>query len=220
MRYDLGKASDLCQLRRDLWILRSYCSKIDNEPFIFCVCRLHLGRGGVGRCERWVRKWRKRYEEEGWLGLHSRSRRPHRLAKQVRGSAAIHTHLKERRVTEIPSKRTIERYLHDARMIHPRQAKQRESPYPKLQVKKPQELLQVDIYPRYLKGGQSVACFNAIDVATRYPRMPILIGGVWMRRTSCYAYGKLKACPPLRKSAASAAASPIPASWARWSVWR
>lgn len=152
----------------------------------------------LDRSERWVRKWRKRYDEEGWSGLQSRSRRPHRLAKaypeemrekvlEVRseleaeaatgeagvlkfiGSAAIRTRLKERGITEVPSRRTIERYLHDAGMTHPRQAKQRGSPYPNLQVKKPHELIQVDIYPRYLKGGQSVACFNAIDVAARYP---------------------------------------------------
>ncbi len=32
-----------------------------------------------------------------------------------------------------------------------------------------QSLIQVDIVPHYLKGGERVACFNAIDVASRYP---------------------------------------------------
>jgi hypothetical protein len=41
--------------------------------------------------------------------------------------------------------------------------------YPHLEPQQAHQLLQVDIYPRYLQGGQAIACFNAIDVVSRYP---------------------------------------------------
>jgi hypothetical protein len=41
--------------------------------------------------------------------------------------------------------------------------------YPHIQPRQPQELVQVDIVPHYLSGGQKIACFNAIDVVSRYP---------------------------------------------------
>ena len=53
---------------------------------------IHLLRSGrsvkevakiLCRSEAWVRKWRRRYEVEGWEGLESRSRRPHHLAGQL-----------------------------------------------------------------------------------------------------------------------------------------
>ena len=41
--------------------------------------------------------------------------------------------------------------------------------YPHLHVKQPHTLIQADIVPHYLKGGERVSCFNVIDVASRYP---------------------------------------------------
>jgi hypothetical protein len=41
--------------------------------------------------------------------------------------------------------------------------------YPCLQVTESHQLIQADILPRYLTGGASIACFNAIDVVSRYP---------------------------------------------------
>ena len=151
----------------------------------------------LGRSERWVRKWRRRFEEEGWEGLKSRSRRPHRLARQLPdevrqailearseleaeaargeglkfiGSPAIRTRLKEKGVTPLPSRRTIERVLQQAGMTRPRQpSKAQEPAYPRLRPDHPHTLVQVDIYPRYLQGGQSVACFNGLDVVSRHP---------------------------------------------------
>ncbi|RMD66669.1 transposase [Candidatus Parcubacteria bacterium] len=38
-----------------------------------------------------------------------------------------------------------------------------------LRATQPQEHIQVDIVPHYLKGGARAACFNAIDAASRYP---------------------------------------------------
>lgn len=148
------------------------------------------------RSERWVRKWNARYEEEGWDGLQSRSRRPHRLARQtpesVRravletrseleaaaargeglkyiGSAAIQQRLQEKGVQPLPSRRTIERVLQQAGMTRPRHPAPREQPLPHLHSVAPHTLVQVDIVPHFLTGGEAVACFNAIDVGSRYP---------------------------------------------------
>jgi hypothetical protein len=51
-------------------------------------------------------------------------------------------------------------------------AKKKQQPpiqYPHLKPTKPHQLCQVDIVPHYLPGGERVACFNAIDVVSRYP---------------------------------------------------
>ena len=167
---------------------------------------IHLIRSGrsikevaeiLHRSEQWVRKWWKRYQENGWTGLKSRSRRPHRLTKKLPesirqavikarselealastdgglkfiGSAAVRTRLKEQGITPLPSKRSIERILKDAGMTRPYcRAPQAKDTYPHLTPTQPHTLVQVDIYPRYLKGGQSIACFNAIDVVSRHP---------------------------------------------------
>jgi len=164
---------------------------------------IHLLRSGrsvkevaeiLERSEVWVRKWRRRYQEEGWKGLESESRRPHHLARQLPewvkeavkevrseleakgsrgelkfiGSSAVRTRLKEKQVTPLPSTRTIERILAEAQMtrLYSKEAKKQ---FPHLQPLEAHTLVQVDIYPKYLKGGQSVACFNAIDVVSRYP---------------------------------------------------
>ena len=41
--------------------------------------------------------------------------------------------------------------------------------YPRLQPQQAHELIQVDIVPHYLQGGERMACFNALDVVSRYP---------------------------------------------------
>lgn len=151
----------------------------------------------LGRTPRWVRKCRKRYQTEGWDGLKERSRRPHHFARQTTeankqairkarseleaeaeegqglkyiGGQAIRTRLKEAGIQPLPSIPTIERVIRAAGMTRPYQRpKQPEIHYPHLKVKQPQTLIQADIVPHYLKGGQRVACFNAIDVASRYP---------------------------------------------------
>ena len=167
---------------------------------------IHLLRAGhnteeaakqLGRTSRWVRKWRKRYQTEGWEGLKDRSRRPHRIAnetpeatkKAIRkarseleaeaaegkglkyiGGQAIRTRLKAEKISPLPSISTIERVIRSAGMTRPYQRP--EPPkvdYPRLSVDQPQMLTQVDIAPHYLKGGERVACFNAIDVFSRCP---------------------------------------------------
>jgi transposase len=167
---------------------------------------IHLLRSGqskeevaeqLGRSTRWVRKWHKRHQTEGWEGLRDRSRRPHKIARQTReeqkqaicqvrseleaeasegkglkyiGGQAVRTRLKEKGLQSLPSTSTIERVLREAGMTRPyKKAEKSETHYPRLKAKHPQKLVQVDIVPHYLKGGQRAACFNAIDVASRYP---------------------------------------------------
>ncbi len=149
----------------------------------------------LGRSERWVRKWWQRFQNEGWKGLEGRSRRPQRLARcfpdevyqairearsepeaqaatgqglKYIGSPAIRTRLREKGISPLPSCRTIERVLHEAGMTHPRSSEQASSP-PHLRTIRPHTLIQIDIVPHYLRGGQAVACFNALEVGTRYP---------------------------------------------------
>ena len=167
---------------------------------------IHLLRAGqsvnsvaveLGKSTRWVRKWRKRYQTEGWDGLKDRSRRPHNIVRQTDietrqkirksrseleaeaseekglkyiGGQAIRTRLKEKGVQPLPSVATIERVIREAGMTRPYQrANAPEVKYPHLKIEDSQSLIQVDIVPHYLKGGERVACFNAIDVASRYP---------------------------------------------------
>ena len=167
---------------------------------------IHLLRAGqsvrsvaaeMGRTRRWVRKWRKRYQTEGWGALQDRSRRPHQIVRQTTevhkqairkarseleaeaaegkglkyvGGQAIRTRLKEKGIRPLPSTSTVERVIRAAGMTRPYQRpEQPEIRYPHLKVKRPQTLIQADIVPHYLKGGDRVACFNAIDVASRYP---------------------------------------------------
>jgi transposase/transposase InsO family protein len=145
----------------------------------------------------WVYKWWNRFKAEGWAGLHSRSRAPkrcpNRLPEAVRqsvcqarseleseatekaklcyiGSGAVRARLEEKGVHPLPSTASIERILHDAEMTHPRQGEeQKRVTFPHLHSTEPGQLCQVDIVPHYLRGGNSVACFNAIDVISRYP---------------------------------------------------
>jgi len=159
------------------------------------------------RSESWVRKWQARYQQEGWDGLKGRSTRPHHspralsddlkaTIRQVRselealaasgqglkyiGGQAIRTRLKEMDITPLPSLTSIERVIRQTGMTRPYQRMDKQKvEYPHLKATHPQELMQVDIVPHYLKGGERVACFNAIDVVSRYPA-----GKAYSRRRS------------------------------------
>lgn len=167
---------------------------------------IHLLRGGMSasgvaqelnRSVSWVHKWRKRHEQEGWAGLHSRSRAPkhspNRIPASVRqrirearseleaeaaerkglryiGAPAVQERLKKKGVCLVPSTASIERVLRDADMTRPHHSQAEEKViYPRLHPTQPQQLYQVDIVPHFLKGGQAIACFNSIDVVSRYP---------------------------------------------------
>jgi len=145
----------------------------------------------------WVYKWRERYQCSGWDGLKEQSRVPHHVARKTServrqvilktrseleaealqadklsyiGANAILGRLQEQEIASLPSISTIERILRQAGMTKPRQPKPAvEVEYPTLQMSAAHRLTQVDIVPHYLKGGISIACFNAIDVFSRYP---------------------------------------------------
>jgi transposase len=151
----------------------------------------------LGRHPNWVRKWYKRYREEGWSGLKERSRAPKNQSQKIKdkvwraicqarseleaeaergeglkyiGPTAVRTKLKAKKVKPLPSTATIERVLRENKMTRPyqKQSKQKVA-YPHLKPTEPLQLCQVDIVPHYLTGGERVACFNAIDVFSRYP---------------------------------------------------
>lgn len=86
------------------------------------------------------------------------------------GSRAVRTRLKGRLAAPLPSASTIERVLRSAGMSRPYQQEQTPAlRYPHLRPQQAHVLCQVDIAPHFLTGGQRVACFNAIDVVSRYP---------------------------------------------------
>jgi transposase InsO family protein len=152
----------------------------------------------LNRSTGWVSKWKQRFEKEGWRGLKDRSRRPKRHKQETPvavksaicqarleleaeaelgeglkyyGGRAVRTRLKRKQITPLPSVPTIERVLREARLTRPRE-KPTAKPaitYPHLQATEPHQLIQVDIVPHFLQGGQRVACFNSIDVVSRYP---------------------------------------------------
>lgn len=145
----------------------------------------------------WVYKCKKRYAAEGWDGLRDRSRAPHRVAnklpeevrrviRQARseleaeaerkeglgyiGAPAVLARLRDKQRASLPSTATIERVLRDAQMTRPHRSKaEGEEHYPHLHPTEPHQLCQVDIVPHFLTGGQAIACFNSIDVVSRYP---------------------------------------------------
>ena len=151
----------------------------------------------LGRSVSWGYKWQGRYRHAGWDGLKEQSRAPHHIAHKtcepVRqailrmrseleaevllanqlsyiGADAILGRLRSQGMISPPGVSTIERILRQAGVTRPRQLKpEKEIEYPTLQVRVVHKLTQVDIVPHYLKGGTSIACFNAIDVASRYP---------------------------------------------------
>ena len=151
----------------------------------------------LNRSEPWVRKWWKRYRQEGYRGLQDRSRAPKnhgsKLAEETEkkvclarteleaekelgiglkyiGALAVRTRLREWKITPLPSKASIERILREHNLTHKKDPKVEEkTKYPHLKPKQAQELVQVDIVPHYLTGGEKSPCFNAIDVVSRYP---------------------------------------------------
>lgn len=151
----------------------------------------------LSRPRSWVYKWKSRYEREGWVGLDDRSRAPHQVANKVPeetrqvvrqtrseleanaargeglgyiGALAILERLQKKSLVSLPSTATIERVLQDAEMTHPSHSKaENKDHYPHLHPTEPHQLCQVDIVPHFLTGGQAIACFNGIDVVSRYP---------------------------------------------------
>ena len=146
----------------------------------------------------WVYKWRKRFfEKQDWDDLIDRSRAPHHSPQQLPieirqavkiarseleaeanvpgklsyiGGYAIRNRLKRQGIQPLPSRASIERILTVEGLTHPHSTQETNVVYPHLQPTQPHQLVQVDIVPRYLPDqGGCVACFNAIDVVSRFP---------------------------------------------------
>lgn len=157
--------------------------------------RVKEAASALGRSASWVRKWRRRYAVDGWAGLSSRSRAPQtcprqaspeteRAVRRIRseleaaqhapeqlhyiGARAIQARLAAEGLKP-PSVPSIERILRRAGMTHARRPKADEVYYPHLHPTQPHQLCQVDIVPCFIAKRQSVACYNAIDVVSRYP---------------------------------------------------
>ncbi len=152
----------------------------------------------VGRSRAWGNKWWRRFRcNQDWDALLDQSRAPQRqptrlpdqvyqAVRRVRseleaearqpdtlgyvGAHTIRARLEEQGVSPVPSVSSIERELRRADMTRAHQKVQAaEIEYPHLHPTGPHELNQADIVPRSLTGGTAVACFNAIDVVSRYP---------------------------------------------------
>jgi hypothetical protein len=151
----------------------------------------------LGRAPSWCYKWKARYEQEGWAGLKERSRAPCHVARktpaEVRqeilrirsileveaqesdklgyiGAGEIYARLQSSGIQPLPGVSTIERILCQAGVTKPRLPEvEKEVQYPHLKPTAAHQLTQVDIVPHYLTGGESIACFNSIDVVSRYP---------------------------------------------------
>jgi len=145
----------------------------------------------------WVYKSQKRYKEEGWTGLEGHSQAPKKHGRKLKeeivqaiiqarseleakasrktglkyiGPASVLASLQAKKVSPLPSIASISRVLKDKGMSKGRVRKKEEKiKYPHLKPKCPHQLVQVDIVPHFLKGGEAVACFNAIDVVSHYP---------------------------------------------------
>jgi putative transposase len=151
----------------------------------------------LGHSRAWGYKWQARYEQAGWAGVKERSRAPHHIARQtpasmrqeivrVRsvleaeaqepdklgyiGASAIYARLQASGRQPLPGLSTIERLLRQTGMTKPHLPQEKkEIQYPHLKPTVAHQLTQVDIVPHYLTGGESIACFNSIDVVSRYP---------------------------------------------------
>ena len=151
----------------------------------------------LGRSRAWGYKWWGRFQRQGWEALRDRPRTPRRqprrlpdqvyqAIRQVRseleaeaqqpdqldyiGAFAIRARLQALKVSPLPSISSIERELRRAGLVKPRhKAVPVAVDYPHLCPTRPQQVNQADILPRHLSGGVAVACFNAIDVVSRYP---------------------------------------------------
>ncbi|MCA1806709.1 MAG: helix-turn-helix domain-containing protein [Actinobacteria bacterium] len=151
----------------------------------------------LGRSRSWCYKWKERFRQASWAGLKERSRAPHHIARKTSerirqvilrtrseleaealqvddlsyiGANAIFGRLQSQGMVSVPSVSTIERILRQAGAVKPRQPKLvKEVDYPTLHANVVHQLTQVDIVPHYLQGGMSIACFNAIDVVSRFP---------------------------------------------------
>jgi len=137
----------------------------------------------------WLCKWQRRFAEQGWRGLHARSRRPQHLTgrypERIRqlvvatrqrllrrrvglsGPQAREDELRHARlIRPAPSLSTIKRILHDAGVMRrPHPPKRGYFPQP---TPTPSYVLHaMDWTARYVTGGAKLFVFHSVDVQTR-----------------------------------------------------
>jgi len=151
----------------------------------------------LNRSVAWVYKWHNRFRaRQNWGSLNGLSRapkeHPNALSMPERqtiiqarselevqaaqpghlnyiGAYAVQNRLRQRDLRRLPSISSIERTLAAAGMTRPRKPAPPPVVYPRLHPTRPHQLIQADIVPHFLPGGACVACFNAIDVVSKYP---------------------------------------------------
>ncbi len=135
----------------------------------------------------WIYKLLARYRREGWAGVESRSRRPHRsptrisdlyedeivtLRKQLleagfdAGAQTIHYHLSKRH-KKVPSVSTIWRVLSARGFVTPQPHKRPKSSYKRFVAELPNECWQADVTHVEISDGSSLEVLNIIDDHSR-----------------------------------------------------
>jgi putative transposase len=143
----------------------------------------------VGRSRAWWSKWRRRFQRQGARGLHSRSRRPRRLARscpprivrlivQTRrrlvkqpvgliGARAIRRELRQLRLgRQLPSLTTIKRVLATYDLL-PQRTNQPPAYFPHPLMTLTGRLHAMDWTCRYLEDGPQVYAFHTLNLRTR-----------------------------------------------------
>jgi transposase len=141
----------------------------------------------VGRSDRWLRKWLRRYESDGAEGLRDLPRIPHRqpastgpqvvariLAKRAElageefasiGAEAIRYELFEEGLDPLPSISTIERTLRRNGVTAPNQRPRRRRGPSFDDIRTPGRYQQLDwVGPRWVGDGQRFSSINLVDV--------------------------------------------------------
>jgi putative transposase len=143
----------------------------------------------VKRSRSWFKKWKQRFQDEGWAGLKSHSQAPqrpatvygvqarepvvrarHRLARRtvgLIGAKAIQRELEESggSKTQIPSRATVYRIL--AERGGTSDAPATEPYFPQPHPRANYDVQQMDWTARYLEGGEKVFAFHTISLTTR-----------------------------------------------------
>lgn len=142
------------------------------------------------RCRPWLRKWQQRYEQEGWAGLTSCSRRPQtspqeytnkartvvvnlrrKLARRCVGLVGARAVRQEiircRLLRDVPCVTTIKRWLKEAGLIKKASPTPKKVYYPQPRLTKDRALHVMDWTARYIEGGEKVFAFHTVDWQTR-----------------------------------------------------
>jgi putative transposase len=145
---------------------------------------------GLGRTRRWVHKWWQRFFHQGWTGLASRSRQPHRYSNRSSPSVRryvvrarrrlerspvgligpnwVRRQLQQWRVHPLPSRATIARILHQRGLtLGSATPPQSQAYYPHPRSATHFRLHAMDWTCRYLPGGKKAFAFHTVDYASR-----------------------------------------------------